>query len=135
MGLRVIAVVGVVVVLLVVTPIAAVGAWRRVTSSNESIGATADLNAPLPPLPAGWPATFGLGMSDSPGGASAMAGVAPFGFRYQYLAGGVNTGNGWSNWNGGNFVQMYVAESTRCRHHPGVLVLPALPVQARRIDG
>jgi len=41
-----------------------------------------------------------------------MAASAPFGFRYQYLAGGVNTGNGWSTWNaGGQFVSYYVAES------------------------
>jgi hypothetical protein len=38
--------------------------------------------------------------------------VAPFGFRYQYLAGGVNTGQGWSTWNpGGSFVTRYDEES------------------------
>jgi hypothetical protein len=109
--MRVIAVLVIVVALLVAAPIAAVAAWRHVTSSTESVGATADLNTSLPPLPAGWPATLALGMSDSPGGAPAMAAVAPFGFRYQYLAGGVNTGNGWSHWSGGNFIPTYVAES------------------------
>ena len=44
------------------------------------------------PLPAGWPARIELGMADSPGGAAAMRATAPFLFRYQYLAGGVNTG-------------------------------------------
>jgi hypothetical protein len=51
-------------------------------------------------------------MSDSPGGAAAMKASGPFGFRYQYLAGGVNTGSGWSTWNtGGQFVSAYVSES------------------------
>jgi hypothetical protein len=41
-----------------------------------------------------------------------MKTVAPFGFRYQYLAGGANTGNGWANWNtNGQFVSFYVQDS------------------------
>ncbi len=68
--------------------------------------------AKLPPLPHGWPATMQLGLSDSPGGAAALHASAPFGFRYQYLAGGVNTGNGWATWNpNGTFASMYVQES------------------------
>ncbi|MEA2375739.1 MAG: hypothetical protein QOD53_2202 [Thermoleophilaceae bacterium] len=36
----------------------------------------------------------------------------PLGFRYQYLAGGVNTGDGWATWNtAGTFVDRYVKES------------------------
>jgi hypothetical protein len=66
----------------------------------------------LPPLPARWPHTLQLGVADEPGGAAALRKVAPFGFRYQYLAGGVNTGNGWSTWNpNGSFVTRYVRES------------------------
>lgn len=65
-----------------------------------------------PPLPARWPKTLQLGAADDPGGAAALRRVAPFGFRYQYLAGGVNTGQGWSTWNpGGSFVTRYDAES------------------------
>lgn len=80
------------------------------TSSTSTTSTTAA--ASLPPLPSGWPRTLQLGMADAPGGASAMRGSAPFGFRYQYLSGGVNTGNGWSTWNtGGQFVSYYVAES------------------------
>ena len=41
-----------------------------------------------------------------------MRQTAPFGFRYQYLAGGVNTGSGWANWNtNGAFVTYYVQDS------------------------
>src|SRR5438477_11624441 len=66
----------------------------------------------LPPLPARWPHTLQLGLADEPGGARALRKVAPFGYRYQYLAGGVNTGNGWSTWNeNGTFVTRYVDES------------------------
>src|SRR5476651_2181978 len=66
----------------------------------------------LPPLPKGWPHTLQIGLTDSPGGAKALRASAPFGFRYQYLAGGVNTGSGWSTWNpDGSFVTRYIAES------------------------
>jgi len=68
--------------------------------------------ASLPALPPGWPGTFQLGTFDSPGGAAAMKAVAPFQFRYQYLAGGVNTGNGWANWNAnGQFATFYIQDS------------------------
>ncbi len=66
----------------------------------------------LPPLPARWPATLQLGLADDPGDAAALHRAAPFGFRYQYLAGGVNTGQGWSTWNpNGSFVTRYDTES------------------------
>jgi hypothetical protein len=66
----------------------------------------------LPPLPTRWPHTLQLGVADEPGGAAALRKVAPFGFRYQYLAGGVNTGQGWSTWNpNGSFVTRYERES------------------------
>src|SRR6476469_417354 len=66
----------------------------------------------LPPLPPHWPASLQIGSADSPGGAAALRRAAPFGFRYQYLAGGVNTGSGWSTWNpGGTFASMYVQDS------------------------
>ncbi len=65
----------------------------------------------LPALPAGWPAKLPLGQSDAPGGAAATA-TRGLALRYQYLAGGVNTGNGWANWNpAGSFVSNYIAES------------------------
>ena len=67
----------------------------------------------LPPLPAGWPSTrVEIGLADAPGGAAALHASSGFGFRYQYLAGGVNTGTGWATWNtNAQFVSYYVAES------------------------
>jgi len=67
----------------------------------------------LPALPVGWPLShLAFGLADGPGGASSLQAVAPFELRYQYLAGGVNTGAGWQTWNpNGTFVSMYVSES------------------------
>ena len=67
---------------------------------------------PLAPLPAPWPAALHLGTSEGLGSAPAMRATAPYGFRYQYLAGGVNTGNGWATWKpDGAFVSEYIRES------------------------
>jgi hypothetical protein len=66
----------------------------------------------LAPLPSGWPARVELGMADAPGGAAAMKATAPFAFRYQYLSGGANTGNGWATWNtNGDFARFYIQDS------------------------
>lgn len=60
--------------------------------------------------------TFMLGVSSSPGdtwiGDTAAQG-AKWDARYQYLAGGVNTGSGWSTWNSpaGEFVTLYLNAS------------------------
>ena len=59
-----------------------------------------------------------------PGGAAALRRRAPLGFRYQYLAGGVNTGNGWATWNdNGTFVTRYVDESVKAHITPGTSAL------------
>ena len=51
-------------------------------------------------------------MGDGPGGAAAMKATAPFAFRYQYLAGGANTENGWATWNAnGDFARFYIQDS------------------------
>jgi hypothetical protein len=63
-------------------------------------------------LPPGWPARLEIGMGDGPGGAATMKATAPFAFRYQYLAGGVNTGSGWATWNAnGDFARFYIQDS------------------------
>ena len=73
-----------------------------------------------PPLPSKWPAkTLQLGLTDQPNGAAALRRHTRVGFRYQYLAGGVNTGNGWSTWNpDGTFVSLYIAESRKAHEIP-----------------
>jgi hypothetical protein len=76
--------------------------------------AAAAAGAKLPPTPDGWPKRLEIGLADQPGGAAAMRSTAPFGFRYQYLAGDVRAESGWRNWNErGTFVSRYVKESRR----------------------
>ena len=67
----------------------------------------------LPPLPTRWPSrSVEIGMTDGPNTAAAMRSSAPFAFRYQYLAGGVNTGQGWSTWDtGAQFPTYYIQDS------------------------
>jgi hypothetical protein len=92
------------------------------TSTSTTLPTTTTTAAPtttttappsgLPALPAGWPAGVQVGSADSPGGAASLRGVAPMAFRYQYLAGGANTGTGWSTWNpNGTFASNYIQES------------------------
>ena len=87
--------------------LAGMAASGQVAVHAQSAGAN------LPELPTGWPSgSLQLGMSDGPGGAAALREFAPFGVRYQYLAGGVNTGQGWATWNPeGSFVSNYIKES------------------------
>jgi hypothetical protein len=70
-------------------------------------GAAHAATTALPPLPARWPRTLQLGLTESPGQVWRHVG-----FRYQYLAGGVNTGRGWATWNpNGTFVTRYEQET------------------------
>jgi hypothetical protein len=67
---------------------------------------------PLALASAGWPHHVALGVSDSPGDAQALRTHAHADIRYQYLAGGVNTGHGWAIWDpNGSFVTAYLDES------------------------
>jgi hypothetical protein len=67
----------------------------------------------------GWaPSHVQLGLASQPGGATHVRALHA-GWRYQYLAGGVDTGTGWSTWNpDGTFVSLYVAESRRAGRTP-----------------
>jgi hypothetical protein len=93
--------------------------FRRVALVVVMLAACAPQTATaagLPALPHGWPKTLQLGLTDGPGDARALH---PLGLRYQYLAGGVNTGSGWSTWNpDGSFVTMYAAESRAAHEIP-----------------
>jgi hypothetical protein len=77
--------------------------------------------ADLPPLPPAWPyTTLELGIANPPPSAPGSHYGSPFGFRYQYLSGGANTGKGWSNWKagGGSFVTDYMREAIDDRLMP-----------------
>jgi hypothetical protein len=69
-------------------------------------------------LPAGMPTHFAFGLMNGPGDTPLMNDMrthngAAWDFRYQYLAGGVNTGHGWETWNtpAGQFATFYLQDS------------------------
>jgi hypothetical protein len=79
------------------------------SGSHRHIGVKATA---LPALPRRWTHSLRLGLIDPPGDASALGAAHSFGFRYQYLSGGVNTAHGWSTWDAdGTFVDRYIEES------------------------
>ena len=95
---------------------------RLLLAALLAFAVTVPAAAAAPPqAPAGWPKRLpAIGVTDGPGGAGKVA-RQRVKVRYQYLAGGVDSGNGWSTWNpNGTFVSNYVAESRRAR------VLPVL---------
>ncbi len=83
------------------------------------LGACADDSAgkperrsPFGSLPRQWPVRLEVGLRDNAVNPAELASQG-FGFRYTYLSGGVNTGEGWRTWGrgGGSFVADYVAAS------------------------
>ncbi len=61
-----------------------------------------------------WPSTtLQVGLEDVEGGAAALRATAPFGLRYHYLAGGLNSGSTWQSWatGDGSFVTNFIDDS------------------------
>jgi hypothetical protein len=76
-------------------------------------------------VPPGMPAHFAFGLMNAPGDVGLMNDMrtrngAAWDFRYQYLAGGVNTGHGWETWTSpaGQFATAYMQESASSRYIP-----------------
>ena len=67
----------------------------------------------LPPVPNGIPAHMSMGLLNGDTATLPLAASVPLDYRYQYLAGGVNTGKGWSTWNApaGQFAAYYINAS------------------------
>lgn len=88
----------------------AVAAALALASLLPGLAATTPAGAAR--IPAGLPNRFGIGLAAQPD-ASGLTGWLPesgipFDYVYQYLAAGVNTGNGWATWNpNGTFVTGY----------------------------
>ena len=81
-------------------------------------------------LPRSWPHVLQIGVTSQPDTAAALRQQAPFGLRYQYLTGGVNTPNGWATWNeNGTFVTRYIAESRAAGVTPVFTYYQLLPSQ------
>jgi hypothetical protein len=85
--------------------------------SRPTDAALAPRLAATPVLPSGF--SFGLANGPSDIGWMTASGV-PWGYRYQYLAGGVNTGTGWETWNTptGQFAGYYMANSASNGYFP-----------------
>ena len=72
-------------------------------------------------VPAGLPTHFSFGLMSAPGTSGGMNDMrtrngTEWDARYQYLAAGVNTGNGWQTWEQpGQFATLYMQESQRER--------------------
>ena len=65
-----------------------IAAGLLVGCSQSDGGSAPEGTADLPPIPAGLPRTLELGIASPDGHAARTNEIAPFGFRYQYLAGG-----------------------------------------------
>jgi hypothetical protein len=81
------------------------------------------LLAPAPALaqslPAGLPRHFGFGIEAGQGDTGLPASGIAWDYRWQYLAGGVNTNQGWETWNpNGTFALNYATESDQHGYIP-----------------
>jgi hypothetical protein len=83
-----------------------------------AVPAAAAPSAPagLPALPPHWPRVLQLGLTDGPVGAAALRGRVRLGFRYTYLAGGANTGEGWAT-RSSNGWSWWLGDVTRAHLH------------------
>jgi hypothetical protein len=67
----------------------------------------------------GLPNHFAFGLTAGPGDRWMPQSGIPWDYRFQYLAGGVNTGKGWETWNSnGTFALGYAQESARMGYIP-----------------
>ena len=109
---------------------------RCAASCSSSARCCPSWPQPLPPTPPwrGRRRRCRSALEDEEGGAAALRASAPFGVRYHYLAGGVNTGQSWQSWatGGGSFVLELRRRLHGERDDPGLLVLRDPPEPARR---
>lgn len=106
---------------------------RASTPAARQIGTTAIASASNGPsatiqLPPGIPNHFSFGVMNSPGDAALLDSMrdhngTTWDFRYQYLAGGVNTGKGWETWRSpaGQFATDYLRESADHHYAPALV--------------
>ena len=74
---------------------------------------------PAQAVPSVLPSHFGFGLAAAPGDSWMPNSGIHWDYRYQYLAGGVNTGSGWETWNSnGQFVSYYASGSAQHGYIP-----------------
>jgi len=87
---------------------------QDLTSSSAQTAGSHQATPLAASIPATLPHHLGIGLMNGPLQLSWMtASGTPWDYRYQYLTGGVNTGEGWTTWNDppGAFVDMYLQDS------------------------
>ncbi|HEX8036749.1 MAG TPA: hypothetical protein VF510_23020 [Ktedonobacterales bacterium] len=98
---------------------------QHISSTHALTQGKSQANGSTFPVPPAIPSHFSFGLMNSPGDVSLMNDMrsrngAAWDFRYQYLAGGVNTGHGWETWNqpSGAFATFYAQDSANNRYIP-----------------
>ena len=105
------------------------GATLRGTSTTQTLTpGNAQASGGASSLPPGIPSHFSFGLMNAPGDVGLMNDMrsrngTAWDFRYQYLAGGVNTGHGWETWNqpSGAFATYYVQDSANNHYIPALV--------------
>ncbi|HEY7124533.1 MAG TPA: hypothetical protein VH540_11320 [Ktedonobacterales bacterium] len=103
---------------------ASAGASPTSNPTATKPGKTPTPGPTYPPVPPG-AHHFAFGVDNQPGSVQYLNTMrsqngAAFDYRYQYLAGGVNTGHGWETWNSpaGAFASYYIQESVSNQYIP-----------------
>ena len=93
------------------TPVATRTTQATSTPTSATATHTPTPVSGLPPIPRGFRGYLSMGLFNKDTD-DLLPGI-PFDFRYQYLAGGVNTGDGWAQWNNppGQYALDYIADS------------------------
>src|SRR5262249_36765436 len=96
-----------------------------VSTISVSSGASGPISSGTGAIPTGFPHYFSFGATNSPGAVNKLdeqrsQNGTSYAFRYQYLAGGANTGHGWETWNqpSGQFATYYMQESAQHGYIP-----------------
>jgi hypothetical protein len=103
----------------------AIGALRH--GGDTSVTVTPTHPVTVTAVPAALDHHFSFGVMSNPGEASYLDGMrshngTTWDLRYQYLAGGVNTGTGWQTWNaGGAYAANYMEESDNHGYMPALV--------------
>jgi hypothetical protein len=98
--------------------------WRPLVAIGSSVSILLALVLPLASLqaaaqPSGLPSHFAFGVSAGQGDTWMPHSGITWDYRMQYLAGGVNTGQGWETWNSnGTFALNYAQESAQHGYVP-----------------
>src|SRR5215472_3854594 len=100
-----------------------VGTWRLLLSLAFLVALGQPQTVAALSMPPGLPDHFGFGLEAGQGDAWMPQSGIPWDYRYQYLAGGVNTGHGWETWNSptGAFATQYMHESASHHYIPALV--------------